>query len=78
MGLHDDPFLVVERTLLLEDPVRHADLADIVHGRGGFDAFHLFLVPPQDAGHLAGIHADAPDVRPRFIVPMLAGGNEAI
>ena len=50
---HEVPLGVVERARLVEDAVRHADLADVVQLRRGGDGLHVAAVHPELLGDLA-------------------------
>jgi DNA-binding GntR family transcriptional regulator len=43
MAPHDGPLLLVQRSLLVEDGVRHDHLADVVQERASSDVHEVFL-----------------------------------
>ena len=66
--LHDGPLLRGQGTGLVEDGLRHTDLADVVEGAGGARLLQLGLLHPESSCQDRAVVTDPCDVLHRFVV----------
>src|SRR5687767_6519312 len=77
MLLHQDPLVVVEWTVLVQDRVRDADLADVVQQGRGLHAGDLVRVQGERAGDPDGQLHDCLGVVAGVAVALEKGGRQA-
>jgi hypothetical protein len=75
---HDVPLLAGQRARLVQDPVGHPDLADVVQQRGVADALDLDLVEPEGARDGLGHLDDEGGVLARVAVALDQGGGQRL
>jgi hypothetical protein len=76
VGLHDFVLLIREATRLLQDGIRNADLADVVHRSCEAKLFGLRYRPAGRPGQGLAEESRANDVGARFFIAAHRSGHE--